>query len=199
MESDIFKAGVRPGSPSSEVEIKMLLCYLLAMTPQPLSFDQIYGSLSEHELVNYFELGSALEKLLSSGHLSVQNHTPPLRYMITDLGSKTADEFEKNIPITLREKAISAAKLTLAREKRLGEVKVSQTPCVGGFSLELTIPEDKGELLSLRMFVPTSRECERLRRNFLNSPQTIYKGIVALLSGDERVLGEIFTKEDKLF
>jgi hypothetical protein len=200
METDIFRAGVRPGAPSTEIEIKMMLCYLLSNLGQPISFDQLYGALNEHEMVNYFQLWFVLGKLQGTGHISLeQDGEPPARYTATALGEQAGKEFEKNVPLAVREKSLEACRRLLARERRLGEVKTSQTPCESGFILELTIPEGEGELLSVRVFAPTEKECERLKRRFLNAPLTVYKGMLALLTGDERLLGEIFTKVKPIF
>ncbi len=47
MANDIFMAGVAPGSPSSEDEVKMLLCFILSGIGQPISFTQLYDAMSE--------------------------------------------------------------------------------------------------------------------------------------------------------
>jgi len=200
MESDIFKAGVRPGSPDNEGEVKVMLCYVLSKT-QPMSIDQLYDALSQHGLINYFELVRALEKLTQSGHLSQQlSDSGGALYTATGLGIDTGKELESLLPPAVREKAVKACRLLLAREQRLREVGVSQTPCEGGFILELTLPDPGGaDLLTLRVFVPTQKECELLKRRFLNAPLTVYKGIMALLTGNEQVLGQIFTHEQSIF
>lgn len=200
MESDIFRAGVRPGSPGTEVEVKMLLCYVLSNLEQAMTFDQLYEALSDHGIVNYFELIQLLDKLLETGHLSaVAPPGSPALYTATDLGTQAGDELGKDLPLTVREKSLASCRRLLARERRLSEVKISETPCQDGFMLEFAIPDDRGEILSLQVFSPTRHECELLKRRFLNAPLTIYKGIIALLTGDERVMGEIFTREEPLF
>ena len=200
MESDIFKAGVRPGSPGSEDEVKMLLCYVLTALEAEMDLDQLHEALSEHELVNYFELVRAVDKLTQTGHLSVQDEDcSPHKYAVTELGAQTGKEFEKSLPFSVREKAFNACRRLLARERRRNEVKVTQTPCQDGFLLELAIPDSGGELLSVQIFASSREDCERLKRNFLNAPLTVYKGVTALLTGDEQVLGKIFTREEALF
>ena len=200
MENDIFKAGVKPGSPGTQVEVKMLLCYLLSSLGQPISFDQLYGALSGQKLVNYFELTHALSKLLETGHISQKAQSEPVVYAATALGARAGKEFENNLPLTVREKSLAACKLLFEQERRLSLVEITQTPREdGGYMLELTLPEDGGQLVSVRVFAPTEKDCENFRRRFLNAPLTIYKGIVALLSGDEEILGEIFTKENSIF
>ena len=201
MESDIFKAGVRPGSPDNEGEVKVMLCYVLSVIEQPMSTDQLYDALSEHGLINYFELVRTLEKLAHSGHISQQSSdSGQALYTAANLGVDAGKQLETMLSFAAREKAVKACKLLLLREQRLREVGARQTPCEGGFILELTLPDPEGaDLLTLRVFVPTQKECELLKRRFLNAPLTVYKGVMALLTGNEQVLGRIFTHEQTLF
>jgi len=199
MENDIFKAGVKPGSPTTQIEVKMLLCHLLSALGQPINFDRLYAALSGQGLVNYFELAYILDKLLETGHISHKGE-PPGEYTATALGARAGKEFEKNLPLTVREKSLHACQLLLAQERRLAQVEITQTPREsGGFDLELALPSEEGQLVSVRVFAPTAQDCENLRRRFLNAPLTVYKGILALLTGDEEVLGKVFTKEKPLF
>ena len=199
METDIFRAGVRPGAPISEDEVKILLCYVLSNIERAISLDQLYDALSGHSLVNYFELTHALEKLTQTGHIET-GAAAPAEYIATGLGADTGKEFECSLPLTVREKAVDACRRLQARERRRSEVRISETPCEGGgFTLELALPDAGGELLSVRVFAATREDCDRLTRRFLNAPLTVYKGIVALLTADEQVLGEIFTRDESLF
>lgn len=200
MESDIFRAGTVPGSPATEVEIKMLLCYILSNMDGPMSFAQLYEALSEHSLVNYFELVRVLDNLCELGHLETAAAPDGSdRYAVTELGRRAGDEFERTLPFTVREKALEASRRVVERQRRLTEVRIAETPCGGGFQLELGIPDRDGELVALRVFAPTRQECELIKKRFLNAPLTIYKGIMALLTGDEGVLGDIFSTEQRLF
>jgi hypothetical protein len=194
MQNEIFRAGVRPGAPGCEDEIKILLCYIIGRVGE-ISFDQLYDALCGHSLVNYFELVSILEKLVGLDHLT----SCPEGYGATELGRAAALEFERKLPVSVREKALLAAQNALLREKRRHEVKIAETPHGDGFMIDLSIPENTSDLLLLRVFAPTKEDCRRIKTRFLNAPLTIYKGVTALLSGDEKILGEIFEKEEKLF
>ncbi len=201
MDSDIFRAGVAPGSPSTDVEIKMLLCYLLSHIEEPIGFTQLHEALSEHSLVNYFELVQALDDLCQLGQLSVTEEQGVQLYRITPLGREIGIEFKRTLPLSIREKALDATRRAIERHRRLTEVNIKETPCPGGgFQLELSIPDKDGELIGLRVFAPTRQECELMKKRFLNAPLTVYKGVMALLTGNEQVLGTIFSSDErKLF
>lgn len=200
MENDIFMAGVRPGSPTSHDEIKILLCTILSQVDQSMLFSQLHEALQENNLVNYFALVQAMEELVATGHVTADRTVEPERYSVTELGRQVVEEFERRLPAAVREKALSAAKLQLQREKREMEVDVRIDKEERGYTMRFAIPEINGELVSFSLFVPTREECDRMRRHFLNDPLYIYHSVLALLTGDQHVLGEALpTREPPLF
>lgn len=202
MDQEIFKAGVRPGSPNSQVEIKMLLCFILSKIKDAMSFAGLYEAFGQDALVNYFELVEALDQLVAQGHLRCSNL--PGReslYSVTPLGEQAAEEFTPILPLSVRDRALQAAERLLERQKRLSElvVDISAAPG-GGFTMELSIPGEDCALVKFSLYVPTKEQCDEIRRHFLNAPSFIYKGVLALLTGDRQVLDEIFPpQEEQLF
>lgn len=200
MSQDIFNAGVSPGSPTTQSEIKMLLCYILSQVDSPMRFDQIHEALMENGLVNYFELVRTLEKLVRTQHIRVERAQGEAdRYEATALGRDAAGEFVNVLPRSVREKALEASQKRLKRDKRASEVIVQVRKIESGFMLDLSIPDNSETLISFSLFAPTQKQCEQIRRSFLNSPQFIYKAVMALLTGDEQVIGPLFPREEKLF
>jgi len=199
MDQEIFKAGVRPGSPNSQVEIKMLLCFILSKIKDVMSFAQLYEALSQDALVNYFELVEALDQLAIQGHLQCGNPAGgESLYSITPLGEQAAEEFTPILPLSVRDRALQATERLLERQKRLSELKVDVSDAPGGgFIMELSIPAEESELVKFSLFVPTKEQCDVIRRRFLNAPSFIYKGVLALLTGDRQVLDELFPPPDE--
>lgn len=200
MENEVFTAGVRPGSPTTNDEIKILVCYILSKTDSAMSFAQIHEALSEHELVNYFELISAMDSLERTRHIDAeQNGDGAQTYTVTELGKSTAEAVDDMLPLSVRDKAADSAGKLLRRKKREREVKVEIAEQDAGFELRLAIPDSGSNLAAFTVFCPTREEAELIRRRFLNDPFYIYKGTLALLTGDREILGEIFPSGENLF
>lgn len=201
MENEIFKAGVRPGSPVTNDEIKLLICYILSKTNAAMSFEQIHETLLEHELVNYFELVSAMDSLEKTGHIKeeVPGGTGAACYTVTELGRSTSGTINTLLSVSVRDRAVSSAEKLLRREKREREVKVSIEAADSGYEVRLAIPDSGSNLASFTVFCPTMEEAKLMRRRFLNDPFYIYKGVLALLTGDKDVLGDIFPAKEDLF
>ena len=64
MENMALTAGVQLGGLTDRTEIKILLCYLMAELKQPITQNQLIECVCGQELVNYFEMQSALQHLL---------------------------------------------------------------------------------------------------------------------------------------
>lgn len=200
MENEIFKAGVRPGAPATNDEIKLLICYILSKTDAAMSFAQIHEVLLEQELVNYFELVSAMDSLEATGHVKAK--TPKnsgTSYSVTELGRSTSGTIDTLLPVSVRDRAATAAAALLRREQRKREVAVSVERADSGYEVKLSIPDSSSNLVSFTVFCPTEEEAALLRRRFLNDPFYIYKGVLALLTGDQDVLGEMFPAKEDLF
>ena len=201
MEREVFMAGVRPGGLTTGDEIKMLICYILTKVPAPMSFAMLHEALAVNELVNYFELVQAVEHLLRTGHIMTElDENGADWYSATPLGQEAAAVFKTDLPASVRDRACRSANRMVKRRKRESEVKVNITPrMTGGFTLEMSIPDGGGDLVSFSLFCPTKEECDAVRRRFLNDPAYIYKMVVALLTGDKHMLGDLIPEEEKLF
>ena len=198
MDSEIFRAGVRPGAPNTGDEIKLLLCYVLSEVNERMSFAQLNESLQEHELVNYFELISALDSLEATGHITASEKDGGDAYVITGLGRSTAATIETMLSKALRDRASKAAKRLLKRERRRREVLAEITELKKGCEVKLAFPRGES-LLAMTVFCPTLEEARLVRKRFLNDPAFIYKGTLALLTGDSEVLGKVFPTNETLF
>lgn len=200
MQQDIFSAGTAPGSPTTENEIKTLICYLLTKTQRSLTFEQLHEALREHHLVNYFELISAVDSLVESNHIEKNKQDQINFYTVTDLGRATAETLDTSLPYSVREKAVEAVDTILSRQKRREEVKTEiSTLENGGYQVELSIPEGNTHLVSFTIYAPTLEEAKRLEKGFLNDPVFIYQGVQSLLSGDLSVLGDLRPTTNPLF
>lgn len=200
MEQDVFRAGVRPGAPVTGDEIKILICYILTEIKSYMSFEQLHEALLEHELVNYFELVSTVDSLEETGHIKAEGDDgEPAKYAVTALGESISGTINDILPQSVRDKAVSSAKKLLRRERRERELVAQISESDSGYEVKLAIPDLGQNLISFTVFCPTREEARLLRKRFLNDPAYIYKGTMALLTGDKNVVGEIFESGESLF
>lgn len=196
MQQNLFTEGVRPGSVTTSDEVLMLICYILREADQPVTMDQVNEVLQRQELVNYFEFAEAAERLIRMGHLQPQQNGG---YILSEEGKVLADTFRQKLPAAVRERAQRALDdvLTLLRRQQENKVRVEK---VGdGYQITLTLTDIGSDLMSLTLFLPTEKDCEQVRRRFLNDPALLYKGTLALLTGDMETVGELIPSDRDLF
>ncbi len=185
MDYQGFTAGVKPGGLTQDYEVKILICYLLMQVKATMSFNEINEVLQSEGIVNYFEYAQAISELLASGHISqVKRPNGEQCYQLSELGVKTAKTFEKSIPLTIRERSVQAAEQYLLKKRIEKENQVEITKVEDGYTLSLRITDIGTDLLQLSLFVPTEQECQSIKERFLKDPAEIYRGVVALLTGD---------------
>lgn len=185
MLSDGFDEGVAPGGLKDPDDIKILICYLLKSVDRPLSFENLNEILQHDGLCNYFGFANALHELLVSGHIDLVRENGEDLYKTTSLGSATAELFERRIPVSVREKAVNAAVMLLSRIKRESEnrVEIAENPS-GGYDVTCSVLDMGDTLMSVKLLVADRAQAESVKRRFQSNPDVVYRGVVALLTGD---------------
>ena len=197
MAFNAFVGGIQPGGLTNDFEVKILICFLLdslkknspgaALSDgeQPgLSFDELNEIFQETGLVNYFEFAESMSELEKTVHIRRQM-TPDGEkeiFVITEVGSITAQTFQKTLPLTVREKTLETARHLTEVQKCMDEVDVNYHPVSDGYILQLTIRDIGSDLLNLNVFLPTEEECILVKENIQNDPAEIYSRILTALS-----------------
>lgn len=192
MLKDGFDEGVAPGGLKDADDIKILICYLLKSVGRPLSFSNLNDILQHDGLCNYFEFANALHELLVTGHIDIEKVDGEDRYKPTSLGISTAALFERRLPKSVRDKAVNAAMKLLAKIKRDAEnkVEIAEVPS-GGYEVTCTVYDMGDTLASVKLYVTDMAQAQSVKTRFQQSPETIYKGVLALLTGDKSTFKEL--------
>lgn len=194
MDSNAFTAGVKPGGLKNDYEIKILICYMLHNLREPVTFERLSFALQNERLVNYFELAAAFNRLVSAGNIIIKNEEGEERIFLTDIGVKTAVEFEKTLPLTVREDALSSFRKGMMRRRIEANNAASYKKTGDGYEMTLSIPDMGTDLLKMTFFVPTKERCEQIKKNFLQDPTLVYRAIISILTGEEIMEGSIYDR-----
>lgn len=196
MAFNAFVGGIQPGGLTNDFEVKILIYFLLdslkknspgaALSDgeQPgLSFDELNEIFQETGLVNYFEFAESMSELEKTEHIRRQM-TPDGEkeiFVITEVGSITAQTFQKTLPLTVREKTLETARHLTEVQKCMDEVDVNYHPVSDGYILQLTIRDIGSDLLNLNVFLPTEEECILVKEHIQNDPAEVYSRILTAL------------------
>ena len=183
MSNQAFTGGVRPGGLTTSTEIRILLCYLLKCVDIPLTRAEIEGALLGEELVNYFELSDALDKLCSLGHLE----QTPEGYKITPSGSSLADTLSSELPRSVRESAVNAVLTAQQYKRKLAQHKAQVIKTEDGWRTKCTI-EDLGEpVFSFDLYLPDELTADAVKERFISEGDQIFRCMLGLLTGNRQM------------
>lgn len=182
MEYDAFGLGVAPGGLKDRAEIKLMICYLLKNLDKSLTRTQISEILQQHGIANYFEINGAVSDLVSSGQVTSEIVDDDEIITITARTELSVAVIERDLPRSLREKAVSSALKVLQRERIKKESKVTVEPCSDGYHVTFTVTDMDTELLKVTVYVTDERQIEIVKRNFYMSAVDIYSDLISSLT-----------------
>jgi hypothetical protein len=134
-------------------------------------------------------------ELLETGNIAELKRENPEEgeelYEITPQGIHVADNLNSRILSSIREKSLKSALRFLSFRERGAKIKFDfQTMAGGRFEANCIITEKDEELLNVKLTLESSNQLERIRHNFYEKPEVVYKGILAVLTGEVNYLIE---------
>lgn len=188
MDFDSMFAGIEPGGMTDAYEIKILICYLLYVLKEPITKEQMDTVLQGNHLVNYFSYSSAYKELLKSGHISTEERDGKQLLILNKFGRDTALLLKSSLPLSVRDKVVSAGMELIAEIKRDKEREVLVEKTADGYMVRLRLHDGELELLQVSFFAPDAEQAELIRQQFTDRTAQIYQGIVAMSIRDSQGL-----------
>ena len=175
-DNSAFSAGVRFGGLTDRTEIKILLCYLMAELKQPITQNQLIECVCGQELVNYFEMQSALQHLLDH-KLIKEDETG---FSILPEGAEIARQLETVVSATVRRYAYNMAVNLLQYEALKKQNKISITPADGGYNLHCSIEDRDFCIFSMDIMMPDEKSAQYAGQQFILKGQDIFKVMLGI-------------------
>ena len=172
-------------------DIKIFILYLMRNIGYSLDFESINDIVVQDGFVNYFDFAECFAELLETGNIAEEKWPSGNMYKITEQGIHVADTLQSNLLELLREKSLKSA-LRLLSFKRRGSDIGFETEDLPDGRVKVTcyIIENNLEIMRSCVIADSMIQLERMRYNFYDKPETVYKGMLAILSGDVNYLLE---------
>lgn len=190
MNFDAFTGGIEPGGLRTKDEIRILICYLLTSVDTPLAKGDLISIAVENGLANYFELADAIAEMTENGIIAVSGEDGAL-CSPTEKGRMISKQLDSELPATVRRKALRAAINLLAKQKRERENRVEISPEGNGYRVACHISGGETDLMNFSLSVPDLAQANVVKANFQESPETVYRMMLALVTGELDVASEI--------
>ena len=170
-------------------DIKIFILYLMRHIGYPLDFANINDIVVQDGVVGYFDFADCFAELLDTGNIVEVKVQGTCLYRITDQGIHVADNLQSNILTAIRERSLKSALRLLSFKKKGSLIKhESEELKNGGYKLTCRIIEEKEEILNLCVFLDNKAQLDKMEYNFDKNPEVVYRGVLALLSGEVNYL-----------
>ncbi len=169
---------------TNRFEIKVFMLYLLKNIGEPLDITTIGEVVVQDAFVNYFDFSVCFSDLLEAGQVLEIEEDGEKFYVISEIGISMVSEVQGTGNASIRDKALRSAQRLIALKRHGNRISCEITPVERGYMLNASIVDKEKTLLHLETFVTDKDYAERMQANFNERAEIIYKGAMALLSGD---------------
>ncbi len=174
-----------------ETDIKIFILFLLNNVRYPLSYDEITDLVTADGVVENIDFTPAFADLCDHGHIIKGTERGQEMYMISPLGMETSANLEDSLLSSLRKRSLQTATRYLSLARRSADVSAEVTPSEGGrYTVFCRVATKDGELASFSLTIASEEVAEQIRRNFIEHPEDVVRGITASATGE---LGYLFS------
>ncbi len=185
MQTDAMNAGVNPGGLNSKVEIRVLICYILANIKGAVPLEAVKEQLHFGGLANYFETALAISDLTENRTITCTEENGIALYSPTTESDRVSSALGSSLPFSVKEKALIIAENIITRRKNERNNKVEIEKADLGFIVTCKIMEKDYSLASISLLVPDEQTALDVKGRFLSDPiSTLVKATEALTGAD---------------
>lgn len=170
--------------------VKIFVLYLLENINYPLEFTTINDVVMQTDYVMYLDFAEAFYEMVDMDLIQkIDGDDGKELYLVTPKGRLVARELKSDLLASILDKALSKALRYLDFQKRqvVARCTVEKTDD-GRYCVSCSFTEKGILIFSQNLVVDTENRAERMRDNFYERPEVIYRGVTALLAGNVNYL-----------
>ena len=172
----------------NKTDIKIFILYLLSNVGYPLTYAQINDISVQDNFVGSIEFAECFSELLETGNINEcksEDEPNTNKYIITEQGLSVAAALQSDIIGYIGTKSLKSALryLSFSRKGCFVHTEAVQRPD-GKFDLKCAVAEPNSPTMELSVVVDNRYQLNRMRHHFEENPETVYRSILALLSGE---------------
>lgn len=166
-----------------KLEIKFLILYIAARLIESVPFDTMLDLAMCDEGVDYFDFSECLRDLVKTEHLTASDSG---LYAITEKGARNSRICESSLPYSVRLKCDQNIGECNRLLRRKSQVQASwEKRSNGTFSVNLSLRDDMGSLMDLKLMVVREDLANLLVERFRQSPEKTYNEIITALLAEK--------------
>lgn len=169
---------------TNKIDIKVFILYLLKNVGEPLEYTTVNDIVVQDEFVNYFDFAFCFSELLEAGQIAEIQISDNCLYSISESGKEILESYESSLLPVIRERALKSALRLLAFYRHGNRISSSITECGEGYTLKCNIVDKQKTIFSVEVYLSEKDYAEKLKENFDERAEIIFRGALSLLSGD---------------
>jgi len=181
VSQDAFRAGIVPGGLTSIGQIKTLVCFLISKFDKAIPHDILITALTFPGIANYFDCVQALEELNNANLISLSDEG----YLITEEGAYVTSILYKDIPLSIRERAVEATRQNMLLYNNIKQHNTFIEKYEDGFLVHCNLSEPESRIFTLSLYAPNKTMADRISRNFINNAESIIDTIITKMTSAE--------------
>ncbi len=175
-------------------EIKIFILYLMDRIGYPLTLNEVSSILYQENLVSYFDCGDCFTELIDAKHIvdsGARNEAEEILYIVSSTGIQIATQLSDQISPWIKDVSYRSAIRNLSFVKRGAKTDCYKTPLTNGkFSVHCEIIEQGRKVMEATLDVDSEKEADKILFNFPRKPEIVFRGMLALLSGERNYIFE---------
>ena len=189
----------------SPEQVKVFILYLLEKVGYPLEYNDLAAIVIRDGYVDYFDFVTCFHELIKDGHM-VRTESDPSSgaeggtdegvlgrdlYAVSDTGRMIARGLSDDLLLAaVREKSYVSAMRHLSLEKRGAVWNHSIERDGEGYIFHCSITDRDGLAFKLDLRADSYMQVQRMRMNFEDKPDVVYRGLLAIVTGNVNYLFE---------
>ena len=166
------------------IDIKVFILFLLKNVGEPLEYTTINDIVVQDEFVNYFDFALCFSELLEAGQIAEHFEGDMCLYYISESGREILESYESSLLPVIRERALRSALRLIAFYQTGTRSTSSISECGDGYTLKCSISNKQKTLFSVEVYLAEKDYAEKLKANFDDRAEVVFRGALSLLSGD---------------
>lgn len=177
------------GAIGSVRNVKIFVLYLMENINYPLDFVTLNDIVMQTDYVMYLDFAEAFGEMLDGDLLMKMEVDGEELYTVTEKGRIVARELKSDLLPSILDRSLSAALRYLNFKKRGIVAKCIVEPTEDGrYAVTCSFTERKTCIFSQSLVVDSQDRAERMKHNFYERPEAIYRGVMALMAGNVNYL-----------
>ncbi len=169
--------------------VKIFILYLMKNINYPLDYVTVNDIVMQTDYVMFLDFAEGFNQLLDADLIQKVEENGEEKYTVTQKGEIVASELKSDIISSILDKSLCAALRYLDFKKRGVTVKFDITEIDDkNYRIDTSFSENGKCLFSQMIIVDSLERAQRMKDNFYERPEALYKGVLALLSGNVNYL-----------